>query len=98
MILKPISTWEVLLLHSKRKIEFQIEASEWTARATQDFREAPLTHEIVVVSRQLSLPHADPADRFLAATAKVHGLTLVTRNVADIAVAGVSLIDPFAVA
>jgi len=34
-------------------------------------------------------------DGLLAATAKVHGLTLVTRNVANIAVAGVSLLDPF---
>ena len=76
--LSPISTWEALLLHSKRKIQFQIEAAEWIARATQDFREAPLTHEIVVVSQQLRLPHADPADRFLAATAKVLGLTLLT--------------------
>jgi toxin FitB len=36
-------------------------------------------------------------DGLLAATAKVHGLTLVTRNVADIAVVGVSLFDPFSV-
>ena len=36
-------------------------------------------------------------DGLLAATAKVHGLTLVTRNVADIAVVGVSLLDPFSV-
>ena len=78
--LSPISTWEALLLHSKRKIQFQIEAAEWIARATQDFREAPLTHEIVVVSQQLRLPHADPADRFLAATAKVLGLTLLTSD------------------
>ena len=35
-------------------------------------------------------------DGLLAATAKVHGLTLVTRNVADIARTGVSLLDPFA--
>ena len=28
----------------------------------------------------LSLPHADPADRFLAATAKVLNLTLVTAD------------------
>ena len=78
--LSPISTWEALLLHSKRKIQFQIEIAEWIARATQDFREAPLTHEIVVISRQLRLPHADPADRFLAATAKVLGLTLLTSD------------------
>ena len=31
----------------------------------------------------------------LAATAKVYGLTLVTRNVADISGTGVSLLNPF---
>jgi len=35
-------------------------------------------------------------DGLLAATAKTHGLILVTRNVADIAPTGVSLLDPFA--
>jgi PIN domain nuclease of toxin-antitoxin system len=78
--LSPVSTWEVLLLHSKHRIQLQIEAADWIARATQDFREAPLTHEIVVVSQQLPLPHADPADRFLAGTAKVLGLTLLTAD------------------
>jgi predicted nucleic acid-binding protein len=34
-------------------------------------------------------------DGLLAATAKVHGLTFVTRNVADIAATGVPLLDPF---
>ena len=35
-------------------------------------------------------------DGLLAATAKVHGLTLVTRNIADIKPTGVALLDPFA--
>lgn len=34
-------------------------------------------------------------DGLLAATAKVHGLTLVTRNVADVADTGAKLLDPF---
>lgn len=34
-------------------------------------------------------------DSLLAATAKVHGLTLVTRNVADIAATGVEYFNPF---
>jgi predicted nucleic acid-binding protein len=34
-------------------------------------------------------------DGLMAATAKVHHLTLVTRNIADVAGAGVPLIDPF---
>ena len=43
-------------------------------------QEAPLTHDIAVMSRQLALSHQDPADRFLAATALVMGLTLVTAD------------------
>jgi hypothetical protein len=46
----------------------------------------------------LGIPDPLPLiDGLLAATAKVHDLTLVTRNVADIAVVGVSLLDPFSV-
>jgi predicted nucleic acid-binding protein len=46
----------------------------------------------------LGIPDPLPLiDGLLAATAKVHGLTLVTRNVADIKAAGVSLLDPFSV-
>ena len=41
--------------------------------------EAPLTNEIAFVAGSLLL-HGDPADRFLAATAKVLGLTLVTAD------------------
>jgi toxin FitB len=44
----------------------------------------------------LGIPDPLPLiDGLLAATAKVHGLTFVTRNVADIATTGVSLLDPF---
>jgi predicted nucleic acid-binding protein len=44
----------------------------------------------------LGIPDPLPLiDGLLAATAKVHGLTLVTRNVADVQSAGVSLLDPF---
>ena len=39
---------------------------------------SPLTHEIVLAAHQLLLPNPAPADRFLAATAQVLGLTLVT--------------------
>ena len=41
-------------------------------------RDAPLTREVALVSNELDLPHRDPADRFLAATALVFGLMLVT--------------------
>ncbi len=45
---------------------------------------------------RLSVPDPLPIiDGLLAATAKVHRLTLVTRNVRDVARTGVSCLDPF---
>ena len=43
-------------------------------------REAPVTHDVAILSRQIDLAHQDPADRFLAATALVFHLTLVTAD------------------
>ena len=78
--LSPISTWEALTLNAKNRIRLPADLDQWVARATAPFREAPLTHEIALAARQLSLPHEDPADRFLAATAQVLDLTLVTAD------------------
>ena len=78
--LSPVSTWEALLLNAKGRIRLHGDLAAWLARATAHLREAPLTHEIVLAAQQLPLPHPDPADRFLAATAQVLGLTLVTAD------------------
>jgi len=74
------STWEALLLHAKGRIRLHGSIREWVAEATMHLREAPLTHEIVIAAQELTFPHPDPADRFLAATAQVLGLTLVTAD------------------
>ena len=71
--LSPVSTWEA-------RIRLQGNVREWVAEATKHLREAPLTHEIVVAAQELPLSHPDPADRFLAATAEVLELTLVTAD------------------
>jgi PIN domain nuclease of toxin-antitoxin system len=77
--LSPVSAWELLMLHRKGKIRLDRDPELWIAESTSLLFEASLTHEIVVVAEKLQL-HADPADRFLAATAKVLGLTLVTAD------------------
>ena len=77
--LSPISTYEALTLHYKGRFEIDGNLTEWLARATAGTREAPLTHEIALVARQLSL-HQDPADRILVATTEVLDLTLVTAD------------------
>jgi len=78
--LSPVSTWEALVLASKGRIYLHEDLPAWVEEATSPFLEAPLTHAIVLESQQISLPHRDSADRFLAATAKVLGLTLATAD------------------
>ena len=77
-----ISAWEIALLAEKGRIKLDVSASEWVARAfdVAPLREAPVTREIALESRRLKLSHEDPADRFIAATARIHDLTLVTAD------------------
>jgi PIN domain nuclease of toxin-antitoxin system len=79
--LSPISTWEALILHQKGRVYLAQDLDRWVGEATGPFRQAPLTHEMVNAARRLPLPHRDPANRFLAATALVLDLTLVTADV-----------------
>ena len=77
--LSPVSVWETLVLMQKGRIRVQ-DPFAGVDRAADQLREAPLTREIVSAGMALHLSHADPADRFLAATAQVLKLTLVTSD------------------
>jgi len=81
--LSPISVWEALVLCEKKRLAVREEdPSLWMTQALQKIplKEAPLTHEVALATQKIHLPHRDPADRFLIATALVHGLTLVTAD------------------
>lgn len=78
--LSAVSTWDVLMLNAKNRIQLPADLETWHRRATSHSREAPLTHEIAFLAHRLPLPHKDPADRFLAATAKLLDLVLVTQD------------------
>ena len=80
--LSPISTWELLVLIEKGRVQVDKDGARWVtevARASS-LREAAITHDVAIESRVVDLPHQDPADRFLAATARVYDLTLVTSD------------------
>lgn len=80
--LSPISVWEALVLAERGRLGVPGDVQAWIRQMVSAVprREATLTHEVVMASRQLVLSHADPADRFLAATAFVLELTLVTAD------------------
>ena len=80
--LSPISVWETMLLAERGRIILEQQPADWIDRqlSAVPLREAPLTREIAIKSRTLALTHEDPADRFLAATAAVYQLKLVTAD------------------
>jgi len=80
--ISPISTWEIVLLHEKGRLKLADGPESWVQKAMSlaPLQEAPVTHEIALATRSIALPHHDPADRLLVATALVHGLTLVTAD------------------
>ena len=77
--LSPVSTWEALTLQEMGWIDLPRTITEWVTKATEGFKEALRTHEIALAARELPL-HEDPADRMIAATARVLDLTLVTAD------------------
>lgn len=71
---------------------------EWLATLKQQFadRVLPVTMDIAEEWGRLNVPDPLPTiDGYLAATARVHGLTLVTRNTRDLARTGVVLLNPW---
>jgi PIN domain nuclease of toxin-antitoxin system len=80
--ISPISIWEILLLSQKKRLTLQPDAEGFLSDALSrvPLKEATFTHEVALATPQVILHHHDPADRFLAASAKVYGLTLVTSD------------------
>ena len=80
--LSAMSTWELVMLVERKRVALEKPVDAWIreAMAAVPLREAPITHEIALETRQILLPHADPADRLIAATARVLDLTLVSAD------------------
>jgi PIN domain nuclease of toxin-antitoxin system len=80
--LSPISLWEVLTLGEKKRLTLHPNPPAWIANTLDaiPMREAPVTYQVAEETARVQLPHRDPADRLLVATARVFDLTLVTAD------------------
>ena len=78
----PIMVWEFLILVEKGRVILDLDPSDWIRNVFRKIpmKEAPISTEVAIRSRSVGLHHQDPVDRFLAATAVVYDLTLVTAD------------------
>ena len=78
----PVSVWELVMLTAKGRLTLLPDVERWVERAMDEtpIQEAAVTNAVAIETRRLKLPHADPADHFIAATARVFELTLVTAD------------------
>jgi PIN domain nuclease of toxin-antitoxin system len=90
--LSPLSVWELLILVEKGRLTVDLPVEQWIERAMKAgaLKEAPITQEVALETRRVALPHRDPADRFIAATARVLDLTVVTADRNLLALRGLS--------
>ena len=90
--ISPVSVWELSMLVKKGRIDLKKSVHEWTAEAFQSLhiQEASVTTDVALAVDKIRLAHNDPADFFLAATASVFELTLVTADEKLLAVKHIS--------
>jgi toxin FitB len=102
---KEIGTSVIVLAEIRRGIELKRRHDPEQARSLDRWfgqmrrrlgdRVLPVDEPIADAWAVLGTPNLLPIDGLLAATAKVHGLTVVTRSVDDFVRTGVSVVDPF---
>jgi PIN domain nuclease of toxin-antitoxin system len=92
--LSPLSVWEALTLIERKRLVVDRPGAAWVREALDlaPVTEAHVTTEVAIVSRTFQTRHRDPVDRFLAATAQVFGLTLVTADRKLLAFTGIDLL------
>ena len=79
----PFTAWEIGTLIAKQRLQLTLSPEVWFERllALPGVRLADLTPKILLASTALpGSPPADPADRIFAATARVLGHVVVTRD------------------
>lgn len=78
-----ISIWEFAMMVTKARVQINTTLSQWFKQAISDTGITVFSLSPQIAAESCLLPgefHKDPTDRLITATARVHGLTLVTKD------------------
>ncbi|MGC6582990.1 MAG: type II toxin-antitoxin system VapC family toxin [Akkermansiaceae bacterium] len=80
LLLPSLVLLEISMLLSKGRLEIHGSPASFLKSVAGLFHQAELSPEIVHQAMKLELPHGDPFDRVIAATAMVNRAALLTRD------------------
>jgi PIN domain nuclease of toxin-antitoxin system len=82
LCISAISAFEIAVKHRKGKLALPLPAREWLREAFEIYaiQDLPVTSEIAAMAPDVAVPHADPCDRMIIATAQVHKIPVITSD------------------
>ncbi len=82
LAISDVTLQETGLLLQSGKISFAGSPARVLSQLLDHVQVLPISLEIAIMAPALRLPHGDQFDRIITATAKAHGLTLITKDAA----------------
>ena len=79
-LISDITLLEIAMLAKKDRIELAVSVEEYLRGIQRNYPPMSISSEIAALAMDLDLPHADPFDRIIVATARHHDLPLLTRD------------------
>ncbi len=79
-VISDITLLEIAMLAKKGRIRLSVPAREYLRGIQRNYPPLMIASEIASMAMDLELPHGDPFDRIIVASARHHELPLLTRD------------------
>ncbi len=79
-VISDITLLEIAMLAKKGRIRLSVPAGEYLRGIQRNYPPLMISSEIAAMATDLELPHGDPFDRIIVASARHHELPLLTRD------------------
>ncbi len=80
LVVSDLVLLETSMLVAKGRVQLTCSCEQLLGKIVASFRVIPIDPRIAHLACSLDLPHGDPFDRIIAATAKIHQIPLLTRD------------------